>query len=332
MDANAPSGKFEVDREVDTEIAVSILIVAFNSTDLIAACLDSIGPACRRHSHEVLLVDNGDSTTETLVRSQYPDVRIVESKGNVGFAAGNNWLASHARSDRFLLLNPDMELEPDAIDALLEGAAAHPEAAAWGGVTVDAGGSPDSGNAIAMPSLIEFVSTAMGRSIIGNSEMRGIDRDAEVEVLVGGFVMFDRSAWEQVSGFDERYFLYCEEVDLYYRLQKLGHRFWRIAEARGHHAVAHGQGLSPLRMLYRAAGTAEFVRSHWSVPKSFLARFLVWLAAFERVAAGRLLGKWRPRLSAMADGYRDVALRPHLWLHGYDRERGLLARLKGNRG
>ncbi len=313
------------------DCAVSILIVAYNSASLIVACLDSIAPACTQSGYEILMVDNGDGATEELVKTTYPDVRIIPSKGNVGFAAGNNWLASHAHADKFLLLNPDMELEPGSIDALLAGAKAHPDAAAWGGVTVDAHGKPDSGNAIAMPSLTEFVSAAMGRSIVGNSRMLGIDTDAEVDVLVGGFVMFDRTAWEKVNGFDEGYFLYCEEVDLYYRLNKIGYRFWRIAAARGHHAIAHGEGLSPLRMLYRAAGTAEFVRRHWSVPASFVARALIWLAASERVAAGRLLGRWRAHLGALADGYRDVALRPNVWWHGYDPKRGMLRQLERKR-
>lgn len=311
-----------------TDCEVSVLIVAYNSADFIATCLDSIGSACTKHSYEILLIDNGDGSTEQLVRASDFDVRIVPSKGNVGFAAGNNWLAEHARSDKFLLLNPDMELERGSIDALLAGAAAHPDAAAWGGVTVDANGNPDDSNALAMPSLLEFASAAMGRSIVGNSRMLGINTDAEVDVLVGGFVMLDRTAWTKVSGFDERYFLYSEEIDLYYRLDQLGYRFWRIATARGYHAIGHGQALSPLRILYRAAGTAEFVRRHWSTPKSVLARTLVWLAAFERFAAGHLFGRWRPRLAAMAYGYRDVALRPTVWWRGYDPQRGMLRQLE----
>jgi len=315
----------------DSDYAVSILVVAYNSAGLIAACLDSIHEASTQHHYEILLVDNGDGSTEELVKASYPEVQLIPSKGNVGFAAGNNWLAEHARSDRFLLLNPDMELAPGSVDALLTGASAHPEAAAWGGVTVDKSGKPDSGNAIAMPSLTEFASAAMGRSIVGNSRMLGIERDAEVDVLVGGFVMFDRAAWLEVGGFDERYFLYCEEVDLYHRLCKLGYRFWRISGARGHHAIAHGEGLSPLRMLYRAAGTAEYVRRHWSFPTSILARSLVWLAAFERVVAGRLLGRWRPHLGALAAGYRDVALRPSVWWNGYDPQNGMLRQLERER-
>lgn len=321
--AKAPNAE----TQVGTTPAVSILIVAYNSADLIEGCVGSIAPACLNQHYEVLLVDNGDGSTEALVAAKFPDVQIVPSKGNVGFAGGNNWLAQHARAERLLLLNPDMVLEPGAIDALIAGAQRHPEAAAWGGVTVNANGDPDSGNAIAMPSLIEFASVALGRSLIAQREIPGLDKDARVEVLTGGFVMLAREAWENVGGLDERFFLYSEEVDLFYRLSKAGYSHWRIADARGFHEVAHGVSFSPTRLMYRAAGTMEFVRRHWSAPAAALAFALNWIAALERYGAGRLLGWWKPRLKKMADGYRNVALRPHFWMHGYDKKRGLMAKL-----
>lgn len=306
---------------------VSVLIVAYNSADLIAGCIQSVTSGCIEHSFEVLLVDNGDGSTEALVARDFPHVRIVPSKGNIGFAGGNNLLAAEARAGKLLLVNPDVTLMPGAIDRLLDGVRRHPKGTAWGGVTLNADGEPDSGNAIAMPSLVEFASVAAGRSIVGNTQVVGLDRDAEVDVLTGGFVMFDRAGWDSVGGLDERFFLYCEEVDLFYRLSELGYSFWRIADARAFHAVAHGQSFSPTRLMYRAAGTMEFVRRHWSRPAAALAFFLTWIAAFERFVLGRLLGRWRPRLGRMADGYRDVALRPHFWMYGYDPNRGLTSRL-----
>ncbi len=306
---------------------VSVMVVAYNSADLIADCLAAIACGASRHSYEVLLVDNGDGSNEALVARDFPWVRIVPSKGNVGFAGGNNWLALHAASQRLLLLNPDMVVHPGAIDALLDGAARYPQAAAWGGVTVSANGRPDAGNAIAMPSLSEMTSVAMGRSKIGNAPLQGIDRDTRVDVLIGGFVMFSRAVWDAMGGLDERYFLYCEEVDLFYRLKREGYDFWRISKAYGTHTAAHGGHLSPMRLLYRAAGTMEFVRLHWSRPRRAAAAFLLWLAAMERFIAGKLLGRRRPHLRDLGEGYRYVATRPSYWLSGYDPHTGLMARL-----
>lgn len=312
----------------DADCAVSILIVGYNSTEFIERCINSISQATSIENYEVLLVDNGDGSTEALVCKTFPNVQIVPSRGNIGFAGGNNLLAEHASAPLLLLLNPDMTLEPGSLDALLEGSKQHSEAAAWAGVTLDANGQPDAGNAIAMPSLLEFASIALGHSLVGNRPIEGADEDAQADVLVGGFVMFDRAAWDEVGGLDDRFFLYSEEVDLFHRLSEKGHTFWRIAKARGHHAVAHGVSFSPTRLMYRAAGQMEFVRRHWSSPATFATFALIWIAALERYVAGRLLGAFNPRLTNMADGYRDVALRPHWWMRGYDPKRGLLIKLK----
>lgn len=313
-------------------IFVSVMVVAYNSVPLIEACLASVPVACTRHRYEILVIDNGDGSTESFVRERFPDARIVPSRGNIGFAAGNNAIAAHASGTHLLLLNPDMTLFPGAIDALLDGVAAYPNAGAWGGVTVDADGTPDSGNAIPVPSLAEFASAAFGHSRQDNLQPERLERDGEVDVLMGGFVMFSRTAWDAASGLDERYFLYCEEVDLFYRLARMGYRFWRIAAARGQHLAGHGEGTSPMRALYRAAGRIEFMRAHWSAPQRVLGCALIWLATFERYLAGQLMGRLRPKLRQRTEALRLLALRPGLWMHGYDEKKGLLVQLKQRGG
>jgi hypothetical protein len=315
-----------------SSIDVSVLVVAYNSAALIEACIASVAPASVRHSFEILLIDNGDGSTEALVRDRFPEVRIVPSRGNVGFAAGNNALAEKAKGRFLLLLNPDMQLFPGAIDALFQGIADYPQASAWGGVTVDEQGRPDTGNAIPMPSLAEFAKAAIGRSSTSKLPPERLESDSRVDVLMGGLVMFRRTAWDAAHGLDERYFLYCEEVDLFHRLARLGHSFWRIAAARGYHKTGHGEGSSPMRVLYYAAGTAEFTRTHWSGFTATLSRALFWLASTQRYLGGRLLGRWIPRLQSREQAYRIVACHPGLWWHGYDPQRGLLAQLRQRGG
>lgn len=322
----------EADEARPHTVALSILVVGYNSADLIGRCLGSIPAAVSRHDYEVLLVDNGDGSTEALVARDFPAVRIIPSRGNIGFAGGNNLLAAAARGDFLLLLNPDMVLFPGAIDALFDGVSAHPEAGAWGGVTLDERGEPDAGNTIPMPSLREFASTAMGRSLAHVSPSHSFTHDERVPALMGGFVMFARTAWDRAGGLDDRFFLYCEEVDLFYRLSALGYSFWRIAAARGHHAVGHGNQFAPMRLLYRAAGTMEFVRRHWPMPKRILAFGLMWAGASARFGAGMILGAKRSHLRDLREGYRLVALRPHYWAFGYHPKSGLKAKLARQSG
>lgn len=306
---------------------VSILIVAYNSAAIISACLGSIPDACKSYNYEVLLVDNGDGTTEALVAENYPWVRIVPSKGNIGFAAGNNLLAASAQGRHLLLLNPDVELKSEAIDRLLDATKTYPTASAWGGVTLDRDDRPDLGNTVHAPSLREMASRVMGRSLAATAPLVGVDEDAPVAVLSGSFAMFTRQAWDEVGGLDERYFLYCEEVDLFYRLAQRGHTFWRIANSRANHDVGHGDILSPTRELYLNAGVVQFTRLHWCRSDAFAARILILTFSLQRYLLGKVFG-WRSRnLANLSKRQRLVALYPHYWWNGYDPERGLLARM-----
>lgn len=307
---------------------VSILIVAYNSAALIGGCLGSIPQACTRYSYEVLMVDNGDGSTEALVAAEFPHVRIVPSQGNVGFAAGNNLIAEYAKGRYLLLLNPDVEMKPHALDILLDATKTHSDAAAWGGVTLDKDDQPDLGNTVHLPSLREMASRVLGRSSAAIDNHASFETNERVKVISGSFVLFDRAAWDEVSGLDSRYFLYCEEVDLFYRLAKRGHSFWRIAAARAYHDIGHGEAASPRRELYLCAGVMQFTRLHWSKPSSFLAFLLIWLSALQRVAVGTVFGRFSKGMARIRDRYRLVAVRPGLWRHGYDPRKGLLAKLE----
>ncbi len=314
--------------ETSTLPEVSILVVAYNSQAIIGDCLASIPTGCSRFAYEILLIDNGDGASADIVAAQFPTVRIVPSQGNVGFAAGNNLLAAQAKGRFLLLLNPDVVLKPEAVDRLMEATQTYPQAAAWGGVTLDRNDQPDLGNSVHIPSLREMASRTLGRSIAGRVEPIGLKSDAEVKVLSGSFVMFARSAWDEVGGLDDRYFLYCEEVDLFYRLAQRGHRFWRISSSHANHDIGHGEVLSATRMLYRAAGNMQFARLHWPKSNQHLAFLLTWLGACQRFAVGKLVGRWKPRLGIVGQSHRDIALRPHFWRFGYDPQRGLLTRLR----
>jgi len=303
-------------------IDISVLVVAFNSRGFIDECLGSIEKAKERARVEVLLINNGSDGTEKHVSDTFPQVTTIASEGNVGFARANNRLAQHAKGQYLLLLNPDAFLQYGALDALLDGAARHPDAGAWGGITLDGNGQPDFGNSIQMPSLRGFLSSMIGLSGTQDTHSSGITSDRRADVLSGGFFMTRRDLWEEMSGLDERFFLYCEEVDLCLRLHKSGYDLWQIAAAKAHHKIAHGNFQSPLRRLYQAA-----VKKHWPLPMRIIAALLIWKAAILRVSLGALLGWCSDRLAAAGKGYRHVALRPDLWLRGYHPRSGLNARL-----
>lgn len=307
---------------------VSILIVAYQSVDLIGACIEAIPHACSRYRYETLLVDNGDGRTAAFVAEKFPDVRIIPGRGNIGFAAGNNLLARLAKAPLLLLANPDLEMRPGSVDELLDGSERYPHAAAWGGVTLNRNGQPDIGNSVHVPSLKEMTSRLFGRSANRLAPNDTLAKDHKVEALSGGFVMFSGKAWEEAGGLDESYFLYCEEVDLFFRLSRKGYEFWRIGSARAFHDAGHGNEIAPSRLLYRAAGTMQFTRLHWSFPRQVAAFLLLWLNALLRYMVGKICGFWNPRLRRIGFGYRRMALSPTEWCFGYHPTKGLLTKQK----
>ncbi len=310
-------------------IDVSVLIVAFRSEACIAACVQSVERAARKVSTEILLVDNGDGASSDLVSKDYPNVQIIPSNGNVGFARANNRLAEHASGEHLLLLNPDACLAEGAIDALYDGANRHSQSGAVGAITLNEHGKPDFGNAIPMPSLTEFASIATGRAraskAIPSSIETGLDKQADV--LSGSCLMVRRAAWCKLGGFDERFFLYCEEVDLCRRLSQAGYQLIRVADAKAHHHIAHGNIHSQERRLFQAAGNVEFMRKHWPSWKRWIGIALIWIGAAARFTIGGIIGRDGSDLHSASMGNRLVALNPRKWVLGYHPERGLKAQL-----
>lgn len=300
---------------------VSILIVGYDSARHIGGCIGSIERLVAGSRHEIILIDNGDGSTEALVRAQFPGVRLVASEGNIGFGAGCNRVAAHARADRLLFLNPDTWLVDDAVSVLVAFSHARPDGGAWGGRTVSEAGEYDSGNAILLPSFSRLLIATLGLAgrFGPKPAFKTETEPSRAEVLCGGFFMMSRAVWDRLGGFDESFFLYSEEVDLFFRLRALGLEAWVTPRARIVHDVGSGGAKSPARIRYRTAGQMHFIRKYWSGPGIIAAGALIWLGAVVRYAAGLALGSRSDRFAALRDAFGPLAQNPGLWFYGYTR-------------
>ncbi|MGB3166559.1 MAG: glycosyltransferase family 2 protein [Alteraurantiacibacter sp.] len=301
---------------------VSILIVAYRSREVIDGCLQSLPQAAARTNHEVLLIDNGDDGTGGLVAETYPKVRVVPSRGNVGFGTANNILSHSARGDYVLFLNPDTIAEPGAVDALVDFARDRQEASAWGGTILSPEGRPDVSNHLTLPSLRRLASAAMGMERLhSGTSSEGFSRERRVGALCGAFFMMRRKTFEDMGGFDPTFFLYSEELDLFTRLAKKGGHSLATPDARIRHLIGTTGTMTAQRMLYKSAGAMHYARKHWSRPKAWLAGVLIWIAAFERALVGALVRDRTSRLAVMGRTSWAICARPGFWWHGYARGR-----------
>lgn len=219
----------------------SVIIPNYNGKRFLETCLDALRaqtyPAALT---EIIMVDDA-STDDSIqfVRERYPEVKIVRLESNSGLAIGCNAGARAATGDLLVMLNNDTEAEPGWLAALVEAAERHPQAGALASKML----------LFDRRNVLHNAGDLMGAD--GVPRNRGVwqedrgqyDGDTQVFGGCGGGVAYRREAWEQSGGFDERLFMYLEDVDLAWRLQLLG---WeaRFAPAARlyHHLSATGGG------------------------------------------------------------------------------------------
>lgn len=217
------------------DLDLSVIIVSFNTRDILNRCLEHLIGGLPDERSEVIVVDNASSDgSADSVEALFPSVRLLRSESNLGFAAANNLAIGQARGRYLLLLNPDTILSGDAVEQALQRLDCEPGIAMVGARLRDEAGA-DQPSARLFPSLLnEFLSLSgladrfPASRFFGRGDRRWCpaDREALVDWVPGAFALLRRSALDQVGLFDERFFLYYEEVDLCRRLHAAG---WQIA-------------------------------------------------------------------------------------------------------
>ena len=292
---------------------LSIIIVNWNTRDLLLQCLESVYQTVRGMEVEVFVVDNGSADgSEAAVKEGFPEVRLVENRLNLGFARANNQALHQSRGDFLLLLNPDAQVKEGAIERLLSFMRDHSETGAAGPQLLNSDGSKQ--NAIAnFPSLAtELLNKSLLRRLFPQKfPGKEIDypRPIEVDSVIGACMIVQRRAMEEVGFLDEDYFLFLEETDWCFQMKKAGWKIYHLPQAE----VYHIQGKSAEKDKRRAR--VEFYRSRYHFFKKnrgkvqcfFLIAGLMVRLGVELVLmfAGCLLTlfavkKWRRKLSTYA--------------------------------
>lgn len=209
-------------------LKVAVAVVSFETRELLQRCLESVRA---EQPLETVVVDNGstDGSSE-LVRGEFPDVRLVVNRRNRGYGAAANQALAACASPAALLLNSDTELERGALRALGRYLAEHPAAGVVGPRLADPAGRLQP-STLSYPSVADMLmgDTGLHRIVRRIPGLRGRflrtwahDAARVVPWVSGAALAIRRSAFEAVGGFDERYFMYWEEVDLCRRMAAAG--------------------------------------------------------------------------------------------------------------
>lgn len=220
---------------------LSIIVVAADSGEGLRECVR--GVLGWSLPLELLLIDNGsaDGVPQALDRAHAGDPRltVIYNHANLGFGPAANRAAARARSEALLILNPDCQLDEDSARRLLDILAAEPRAGLIGAVACDATGVPDPASLRRDPLLQRALNSLRGRTQDAINVGGALpDHVVEAEAVSGALMLLPRGVFEQLRGFDEGYFLHCEDLDLCRRVRDAG---WRVLLA-GDVRVLHGRG------------------------------------------------------------------------------------------
>lgn len=242
-------------------MTLSIIIVSFNARTDLERCLESLHAAPPAATHEILVVDNGSSDGSADAARRWPDVRVIDAGGNLGFARANNVGIRASSGENLLLLNSDTIVPPGAIDGLL--------------AELDR----DGGVAVVGPRLVsedQRAELSFGRMIGPLNEFlqKRRARSAAVETLTrqrqypdwvsGACLLVRRADAEAVGGLDERFFMYTEDVDFCAAIRARGRRILFTPDVEVVHLRGRSGASAPAatREHYRRSQLAFYEKHH----------------------------------------------------------------------
>ena len=239
---------------------ISIIIVNWNTRDLLHTCLESINKTISGIEYEIIVVDNGSQDNSVaMMQEKYPHVKVIQNAENRGFGAANNQ-AMRVMAGRYaLLLNSDTVLTENAVYELFSFMENHPDAAMACGQLLNADGSKQ--NSIAsFPSLLTLITNVPLLEYLFPrrypSKRYHYDEPIEIDSAIGACLLVRKKAIDEVGMFDERYFFFFEETDWAYRMKKASWKIYHVPTA----FIYHLQGQSIGRDV---RSRIEFYRSRY---------------------------------------------------------------------
>jgi hypothetical protein len=250
--------------------ALDVVVISYRTPELLGACLRSLE---RRTGagQRVVVVDNGsgDGSAE-LVATEFPAVELLAHQRNLGFAAAANAGLARGSAPYALVLNADTEVPPETLDALLDVMEQRPEVGICGCRLVRPDGRFDHAARRSFPTILGALGhfTGVGRTRRtprALSQYRAPEIEAgPIDAVNGAFMLIRRAALDQVGRFDERYWMYMEDLDLCFRFAEAGWVTWYEPSVSALHVkgAASGRHRSPRLTLAFHAGMARYYRSH----------------------------------------------------------------------
>jgi len=267
-------------------LQLSVIIVNYNVKYFLEQCLVSVINACKNINAEIIVVDNcSKDDSKTFFNNRFEKVQFIWNSENVGFAAANNIALKRAKGGIILFLNPDTILPHDCLEKTIQFLKSQPTIGATGIRMIDGSGSYLKESKRGFPSPATSLSKLTGlakvfptskffaRYYLGHLSE---DESCEVDVLSGAFMMVNKNVLDITGSFDEVFFMYGEDIDLSYRIQKAGFQNFYFAESTIIHFKGESTSKHTAQYIRNFYGAMElFVKKHYTQTNAFIYSSLI---------------------------------------------------------
>jgi len=278
---------------------VSVIIVSWNTRELLRDCIASVYRQTRNSTFEVIVVDNASHDgSAAMCATEFPAVKVIANSDNRGFAAANNQGLRIASGRYVLVLNPDTVILDGAIDRCVAYTDAHPDIGVTGCKVLDnedQSHATPTGFSFHSPWTLFLTLTCLPRlfprsKLFAKPELGWWDRENEmdVDVVTGMFMLVRRQAIQQVGAMDEAYFIYAEEADWCYRFHKAGWRRVFFPSAKIVHVDGGAKSTSQVNIKMRVQlqkSMMIYFRKNRGLPAWLTAKVLYIFSNFVRSVA-----------------------------------------------
>lgn len=268
---------------------ISVIIVNYKVKEYVANLLESVRKAAGDLHLEIFVVDNhSNDGSVAYLREKFPDIHLIANEENLGFGKANNQAIRKAKGKYTLIINPDTLVSEDTLTVMKQHMDAHPDCGAAGCKILNPDGSfaPESRRSV--PGIWSAACKVFGLNYIfpkskvfGQYYLSWLDEDtpSDVPVLSGSFMFWRTSLLKELDGFDERFFMYGEDIDLCYRVQETDYHIEYVPETSIIHYKGESTQTEDLRYI-RLFNKAlyQFFEKQYSSRYSILFRILIFIA------------------------------------------------------
>jgi GT2 family glycosyltransferase len=226
------------------DIELSIIIVSFNTRDLLRNCLQSLLPTLNSLIYEIIVVDNASADRSAeMIETEFKQVRLIRNLQNVGFAIANNQAIKNASGRYLLLINSDTILKDIAIEQIIRFMGDHPKAAAAGPKILNSDNTLQS-KGFSFPSIvIALIKLFRLPKILSEKTITQLfpqyfwneNSIKQVDWVSGCCILIRKETIEIIGMLSEDFFMYCEEFEWCYRAKKVGYEIWYFPLSRIKH-------------------------------------------------------------------------------------------------